>query len=70
MDNPELKQQIESAYQQGILHGIKLMEQRMLLACEHNTPIAIGTRAYFVKSDLQHLYDIFAELEVIAECKK
>lgn len=69
MDKPELNQQLESAYQQGILHGIKLMENRMLLACENGTPIAIRNRAYFIKSDLQHLvHDIFADLEANVEC--
>lgn len=67
MDNPELKQQIESAYQQGILHGIKLMKQRMLFACEKGTPIEIGGFAYFVHTDMQNLQRIFADIEANVE---
>lgn len=67
MDKPELKRQLESSYQQGILHGIKLMEQRMLLACENGTPIEIGGFAYFIHNDLQNLQRIFADLEADAE---
>lgn len=39
------------------------MQQRMLLACENGTPINIEGRAYFIKSDMENLRDIFADLE-------
>ena len=51
----------------GVLRGIKLMEQRMLLACENGTPIEINGRAYFIHNDLQNLQSIFADLEADAE---
>lgn len=59
-----LKNQYEKGYQDGIKHGLKLMEQRLLLACENGNPIEIGGRAYFIKSDIQNLKDIFEDLEI------
>lgn len=58
-----LKNQYERGYQDGIKHGLKLMEQRLLLAYENGNPINIEGRAYFVKSDIQNLKDIFEDLE-------
>lgn len=52
----------------GVLSGIKLMEQRMLLACENGAPIALSDgRAYFIYNDLQNLQHIFADLEADVE---
>lgn len=39
------------------------MQEKMLLACEKGTPIEIDGRAFFIKSDIQNLHSIFAELE-------
>lgn len=50
-------------FQEGVKQGVKLMQQRMLMACENGTPINIEERAYFVRSDLQNLRDIFEDLE-------
>ncbi|MDY5021873.1 MAG: hypothetical protein SPE99_05675 [Blautia sp.] len=50
-------------YKKGVEDGIKLMKQRMLLACENGTPIEIEGRAFFVRSDLQNLRDIMDDLE-------
>ena len=49
-------------FQEGVKQGVKLMQQRMLMACENGTPINIEERAYFVRSDLQNLRDIFEDL--------
>lgn len=43
------------------------MQEKMLLACENGTPIEIDGRAYFIKSDIQNLHDMFADLEVDAD---
>lgn len=43
------------------------MEERLLLACENGNPIEINGRAYFIKSDIQNLRDIFEDLEADAE---
>lgn len=38
------------------------MKERMLLACENGNPIEIDNRAFFVKSDIDNLRDIIADL--------
>lgn len=58
-----LKNQYERGYHDGIKHGLKLMAERMLLACENGNPIEINGRAYFIKSDIQNLRDIMDDLE-------
>ena len=63
MTERELKVMLDHAEIKGIEHGIKIMQQRMLLACENGTPISINGRAYFIKSDIQNLYDLFTDLE-------
>lgn len=60
MTERELKVMLDHAEIKGIEQGIKIMQQRMLLACENGTPIELPDgRAYFIKSDIQNLYDIF-----------
>lgn len=63
MADRELKVMLEQAERRGIEQGIRIMQQRMLLACENGTPINIEGRAYFIKSDMENLRDIFADLE-------
>lgn len=63
MTEQELKAMLEQAERKGIEQGIKIMQQRILLACEAGTPIDIGGRAYFIKSDMENLRDIFSDLE-------
>lgn len=55
---------IEKAYKKGFAEGVRLMEQRMLLAAENGTAINIEGRAYFVQNDMNHLKEIFAEIEI------
>ena len=62
-----LKNQYERGYQDGVIVGVRLMQERMLLACENGNPVEIDGRAYFIKSDIQNLRDIFEDLEVGAE---
>ena len=60
----ELNQLLEKKYQEGIVHGVQLMKERMLLACQNETPIELSDgRAYFVRSDIQNLRTIFSTLE-------
>ena len=63
MTERELKVMLEQAERRGIEQEIKIIQQRMLLACENGTPINIDGRAYFIKSDIENLRDIFADLE-------
>lgn len=58
----ELLQLLQQAYQMGLADGKAMEQQKVLLACENGIPISIEGRAYFVKSDLQNLRDIFAAL--------
>lgn len=45
------------------MQGIKIMEQRILLACENGNPLNIEGKAYFIRSDIDNLRGIFADLE-------
>lgn len=63
IEEKELQQMLQVQYKKGIEIGIKLMQQRMLLACENGNPIELDGRAYFVRSDIQKLRDIFDDLE-------
>ena len=64
MEDSTLKELLEVEKRKGILLGIRIMEERMLLACEAGSPIAIKDRAYFVKSDIQNLREIMDKVEV------
>lgn len=67
MTERELKVMLDQAERRGIEQGIKIVQERMLLACENGTPISINGRAYFIKSDMQNLHDIFSDLEADTE---
>ena len=63
LEYAELKELLDVAEELGRVEGIRLMQKKMLLACENGTPIEIDGRAYFIKSDMQNLHDIFTNLE-------
>ena len=63
IEEKELQQMLQAQYKKGIEIGIKLMQKRMLLACENGNPIELDGRACFVKSDIQNLKQIFDDLE-------
>ena len=67
MTERELKAMLGNVERKGMERGIRLMKERMLLACENGTPISINGKAYFIKSDIQNLHDIFADLEADSE---
>lgn len=67
MTERELKVMLDHAEKKGIEQEIKIMQERILLACENGTPININGRAYFIKSDMQNLHDIFSDLETDAD---
>lgn len=62
MTEKELKAKLEQAERRGIELGIRLMQNRMLLACENGTPIDINGRAYFIRSDIDNLRQIMNSL--------
>lgn len=53
----------QDTFEQGVVAGIKLMEQKILKACEEGKPVEIDGRVYFVKSDIQNLREIFAKMD-------
>ena len=59
----ELNQLLEKKYQEGVLEGVQLMKERMLLACQNGTPIELNDgRAYFVQNDIDHLRQVIKSL--------
>lgn len=58
-----LAQLLRQVYLKGIQDGKVQEQQKILSACENGNPIEIDGRAFFIKSDLQNLIDIFADLE-------
>lgn len=67
IEEKDLEKLLERKYQEGVCAGVKLMKERMLLSCENGNPIEIDNRAYFVRSDLQHLRDILSTLVADSE---
>ena len=63
LDYAELKEMLDNAERRGIMQGIKIMEQRILLAFENGNPLNIEEKAFFVRSDIDNLRGIFADLE-------
>lgn len=63
INEKQMQQALDIQYKKGVEDGIKLMKQRMLLACENGMPIEIDGRAFFVRSDLQNLRDIMDDME-------
>lgn len=53
----------QDTFEHGVVAGIKLMEQKILKACKEGKPVEIDGRAYFVKSDIQNLREIFDKME-------
>lgn len=64
IEEKDLERLLEKKYQEGICHGVKIMKERMLLACENGYPINIEGKAFFIKSDIENLRCIFADLEM------
>lgn len=50
-------------YKAGFMLGMQLIKERIKLAAENGTPLDIDGRAYFIKSDIQNLRDIFEDME-------
>lgn len=54
----ELKRLLEKEYQKGVLAGIRLMEERLMLAHANGTGVEIKGRMWYLKSDLENLRDV------------
>lgn len=55
MVDKDINKLLEQAENNGIMIGIKLMQERVLLACKNGTPISINGKGYWVQSDIEHL---------------
>lgn len=62
MTEKELKVLLDHAERRGIEQGIRLMKEKMLLACEKGTPIEIDGGAYWIQNDLEHLRQVMDSL--------
>lgn len=63
IEEKQLKELLENEYKKGFAQGIKLIEQRLLLASENGTPLEVSGKAWFIHSDMQNLQGIFKDLE-------
>lgn len=67
INEKDLETMLQAQYQKGVADGtqmgIRLMKERLLLACENGNPVVIKGKAYFVKSDIQNLRDFMDDIE-------
>ena len=56
-----IEQMMEEQYNKGITVGMELMMEKLRMAAENGTPIEIDGRAWYLKSDIENLRDIFEE---------
>lgn len=55
MEQKKFEDAKAAEYKRGFMDGIKLMEQRIIMAAESGKAIDIDGRAYFARNDLQDL---------------
>ena len=58
-----MEQMMEEQYNKGITVGMELMMEKLRMAAENGTPIEIDGRAWYFKSDIENLRDIFEDME-------
>lgn len=58
-----MEQMMEEQYNKGITVGMELMMEKLRMAAENGTPIEIDGRAWYLKSDIENLRDIFEDME-------
>lgn len=64
MTDRELEAMLEQAEENGIEQGIKLMQLRMLLACEAQKPIELSDgRLYWIQNDVEHLRQVMDSIK-------
>ena len=59
----KMEQMMEEQYNKGIAVGMELMMEKLRMAAENGTPIEIDGRAWYLKSDIENLRDIFEDME-------
>lgn len=55
MEQKKLEAEKAAEYKRGFMDGVKLMEQRVIMAAESGKAIDIDGRAYFARNDMQDL---------------
>lgn len=63
MTEQELKAMLEHAERKGLEQGIRLLKERMLLACENGTPIEIDGKVYWIQNDMKHLRQVMDSIK-------
>ena len=58
-----MEQMMEKQYNRGITVGMELMMEKLRIAADNGTPIEIDGRAWYLKSDIENLRDIFEDME-------
>ena len=58
-----MQQRMEEQYNRGITVGMELMIEKLRMAADNGTPIEIDGRAWYLKSDIENLRDIFEDME-------
>lgn len=58
-----MEQMMEEQYNRGITVGMELMIEKLRMAADNGTPIEIDGRAWYLKSDIENLRDIFEDME-------
>lgn len=58
MKEQQLQDKLDEYYNRGIQQGIRMVKDKMLLACKKGTPIEIDGRVYYIRSDLDNLKEI------------
>ena len=59
----KMEQMMEEQYNRGITVGMELMMEKLRIAADNDTPIEIDGRAWYLKSDIENLRDIFEDME-------
>ena len=63
MTDRELEIVLDQAQKSGIEIGVRLMQEKMLLACENGTPIEIDGKAYWIQNDMEHLRQVMDSIK-------
>ena len=58
----KMEQMMEDQYNRGITVGMELMMEKLRMAADNGTPIEIDGRAWYLKSDIENLRDIFEDM--------
>lgn len=54
----------QEIFNNGVKLGISIMQSKLLYACEHNKPVEINDKVYWIENDIQHLRKIMDSKEI------